>query len=171
MLKPPLKHCVQKPNLSGMKMNWCCRLLDLSTGTLILMFLLYLLSSQIPLCELNANFSTVSLWCLLLFFFLYNMMMMTLGQGNGAAGCVFLCSCPLSKYKAVLASSFPLSSTLCSAGCTLIRHMSVSLMSKIYTLGSILFGSSLFWLLSKHNYVVIITLFHAAQDLLKCNAL
>lgn len=104
-------------------------------------------------------------------FFLYNMMMMTLGQGNGAAGCVFLCSCPLSKYKAVLASSFPLSSTLCSAGCTLIRHMSVSLTSKIYTLGSILFGSSLFWLLSKHNYVVVITLFHAAQDLLKCNAL
>lgn len=68
--------------------------------------------------------------------------------------------------------SFVFRCTRRSAGCTLIKHASVFffffLLAKFYLLGSILFGASLFWLLSKHNYVVVITLFHAAQELLKC---
>lgn len=49
--------------------------------------------------------------------------------------------------------------------------MSVALMSKTYTLGYIRFKKSLFWLWYKHDFVVVITSFHAAQDLLKCKTL
>lgn len=43
--------------------------------------------------------------------------------------------------------------------------MSVSLTSTMYTLAYICLKSSLFWLLYKHNYIFVITSFHAAQDL------
>lgn len=103
-------------------------------------FFLYLTlpSSQIPLCTLNANFSCVILRCV--FHLPQTIMMMTLGQGSGVGGCIFLCRCPLSKWKAVLASSFRLSSHTLPRWIYFDQTKQVfPLMSKMYTLGYILF--------------------------------
>lgn len=98
--------------------------------------------------------------------------MMTLRRDSAAGGVrLSLLSSLKANIRQRLHHSFVFHCARCAAGCTLIKHASVfflNLWAKFYLLGSILFGASLFWLLSKHNYVVVITLFHAAQELLKC---
>lgn len=80
--------------------------------------------------------------------------------GPRAAFC--LCSGPRRHLRHPLVSP----RTLRPAGCTLIRAF--RLRAKFARLAPL--SRSLFWFLSKHNYGVVITLFQAARDLLKCEA-